>query len=146
MDLATIKQKLDNGLYKHKNEVKNDIDLMIANCTLYNGPNSQVAQCGQDLLAFFTKKFTAIPDDPPDMPPVLDGKRKRNKSHKNHKAHKRHKRDRLEEEMYRLQGLTSPEIPDLAPEDQGKLHNLVGQLNEVFIRVSLMSIFTYCSR
>ncbi|RVD92594.1 transcription factor [Tubulinosema ratisbonensis] len=55
IDLKTIQNKVN--LYKNKEELKNDLDLMILNCFTYNLPGSDVYDCGIKLKKLIDSLF-----------------------------------------------------------------------------------------
>lgn len=61
MDLSTMKKKLDAGQYATADEFEADFRLMLQNCYLYNGAESDVARLGRDLEAVFDRKWASKP-------------------------------------------------------------------------------------
>jgi len=61
MDLSTIKKKLDAGAYGSPEEFEADVRLMLQNCYLYNGAESDVAKIGRELEAVFDRKWAGRP-------------------------------------------------------------------------------------
>uniref|UniRef100_A0A1A8HYK2 Tripartite motif containing 66 n=2 Tax=Nothobranchius kuhntae TaxID=321403 RepID=A0A1A8HYK2_NOTKU len=63
MDLSVIRAKLSKGNPKHYNspdQFVSDICLMFRNCAKFNYPDSEVAQAGRSLEAFFTSKLQDV--------------------------------------------------------------------------------------
>ena len=57
MDLSTMANKLDAGLYKDRFAFRDDFKLMIANCYLFNGKESLAGKLGDAFDAFFDKQW-----------------------------------------------------------------------------------------
>jgi transcription initiation factor TFIID subunit 2 len=57
MDLSTISNKLDAGLYKDRFALRDDFKLMIANCYLFNGKESLPGKLADAMDAFFDKQW-----------------------------------------------------------------------------------------
>ncbi|XP_048779537.2 uncharacterized protein LOC125682944 isoform X2 [Ostrea edulis] len=55
MDLATIEKKLTNRAYRTKNRFVQDLNLMLDNCRLYNGENSELGEMAARLQRFVNR-------------------------------------------------------------------------------------------
>uniref|UniRef100_A0A3Q0QQX0 Tripartite motif containing 66 n=1 Tax=Amphilophus citrinellus TaxID=61819 RepID=A0A3Q0QQX0_AMPCI len=63
MDLSVIRAKLSKGntqCYNSPDEFVADVYLMFRNCAKFNYPDSEVAQAGRSLEAFFTSKLKEV--------------------------------------------------------------------------------------
>ncbi|XP_029944579.1 tripartite motif-containing protein 66 [Salarias fasciatus] len=63
MDLSVIRTKLNKGNSRHYNSPDQfvaDVYLMFRNCEKFNYPDSEVAQAGRSLEAFFTSKLKQV--------------------------------------------------------------------------------------
>ncbi|XP_015231439.1 PREDICTED: tripartite motif-containing protein 66-like [Cyprinodon variegatus] len=63
MDLSVIKAKLNNSSPRHyssPDQFVADVYLMFRNCAKFNYPDSEVAQAGRSLEAFFTSKLKEV--------------------------------------------------------------------------------------
>ncbi|KAM9409414.1 tripartite motif-containing protein 66 isoform 2-T4 [Pholidichthys leucotaenia] len=63
MDLSVIRAKLNKGNTQHYNSPDHfvtDVYLMFRNCAKFNYPDSEVAQAGRSLQAFFTSKLKDV--------------------------------------------------------------------------------------
>ncbi|KAK8750686.1 hypothetical protein OTU49_014947 [Cherax quadricarinatus] len=57
MDLSAIKKKLDDNLYKTREEYCEDLRLMFNNCETFNEDDSPVGKAGHNLRSFFETKW-----------------------------------------------------------------------------------------
>nr|XP_012138018.1 PREDICTED: PHD finger protein rhinoceros isoform X3 [Megachile rotundata] len=55
MDLSTMEEKLENGLYKNLNEFKRDFRLIVDNCRQYNGSDNEYTEMAFNLKEAFDK-------------------------------------------------------------------------------------------
>ncbi|XP_076287086.1 uncharacterized protein LOC143212316 isoform X2 [Lasioglossum baleicum] len=55
MDLSTMEEKLDGGLYKNLNEFKRDFRLIVDNCRQYNGSDNEYTEMAFNLKDAFDK-------------------------------------------------------------------------------------------
>ncbi|KAG5680626.1 hypothetical protein PVAND_010120 [Polypedilum vanderplanki] len=60
MDLSTIHDKMENGIYKSPEEFAADIRLMINNCVTYNPPNHPIISLCQQFQKVFEDRFNKI--------------------------------------------------------------------------------------
>ncbi|KAJ3042424.1 hypothetical protein HDV00_007380 [Rhizophlyctis rosea] len=60
MDLGTVQNKLDKGVYGSVNEVAEDVRLVFSNCFAYNVPGTQVHNDGKTLKGVFEKEFARV--------------------------------------------------------------------------------------
>ena len=60
MDLALIKKRLENGVYKDLSSFECDTKLVFENCILYNGEDSDVGEMAKNLLNMLEKEFQSI--------------------------------------------------------------------------------------
>ncbi|GAB6019345.1 Bromodomain adjacent to zinc finger domain protein 2B [Chamberlinius hualienensis] len=63
MDLSSIRNKLENGSYKTRNDFMNDVQLIFKNCETFNEDDSPVGKAGHSLRAFFDKKWSELMND-----------------------------------------------------------------------------------
>ncbi len=64
MDLGTIKDKLENRVYKNANEFAADMRMMFTNCYKYNPPDHDVVNMARKLQDVFEVRFAKMPDEP----------------------------------------------------------------------------------
>ncbi|OCT82862.1 hypothetical protein XELAEV_18025397mg, partial [Xenopus laevis] len=64
MDLGTIRDKMENGLYKDTQDFASDVRLMFMNCYKYNPPDNEVVNMARKLQDVFEGMFAKIPDEP----------------------------------------------------------------------------------
>lgn len=64
MDLGTVKQKMDERVYKTATEFAEDVRLIFTNCYKYNPPDHDVVTMGRKLQEIFEVRFRNIPDEP----------------------------------------------------------------------------------
>ncbi|KAE8610634.1 hypothetical protein XENTR_v10012190 [Xenopus tropicalis] len=64
MDLATIRDKMENGLYKDTQDFASDVRLMFMNSYKYNPPDNEVVNMARKMQDVFEGMFAKIPDDP----------------------------------------------------------------------------------
>ncbi|OAD53447.1 Cat eye syndrome critical region protein 2, partial [Eufriesea mexicana] len=55
MDLSTMEEKLENGLYKNLSEFKRDFRLIVDNCRQYNGSDNEYTEMAFNLKEAFNK-------------------------------------------------------------------------------------------
>lgn len=67
MDLSTIQEKLNQGLYDDVQGVHSDIKLMIRNCHVFNPPGTPVHACGTELDKIWKEKWKAIQSTPDEL-------------------------------------------------------------------------------
>lgn len=60
MDLATMGGKLHAGSYGTAEEFRQDFELMLSNCFLFNPPGTEVSNVGKDLESWFKGKWVDI--------------------------------------------------------------------------------------
>jgi transcription initiation factor TFIID subunit 2 len=60
MDLSTMSHKLENGMYKNREDFRADFKLMIANAKLYNAPGSRPVQLADALDTMFDNQWTKM--------------------------------------------------------------------------------------
>lgn len=63
MDLRTMKQKLNEGLYHSVEAFKRDFKLIIANTVHYNGTENPITQCGLRLAKIFDQSMLSLLGD-----------------------------------------------------------------------------------
>lgn len=61
MDLSTMKKKLDAGAYNTADEFEADFRLIVENCLLYNGAESEISKLAHELTAVFERKWATKP-------------------------------------------------------------------------------------
>ncbi|CAH0698004.1 unnamed protein product [Spodoptera exigua] len=60
MDLSTIKRKLQDNIYKCKEEFASDVRLMFSNCEVFNEDDSPVGRAGHNMRQFFDDRWAQI--------------------------------------------------------------------------------------
>lgn len=60
MDLNTITNKLNTGLYKNRDQFRKDIKLVVDNAILYNGAGSLIAKSAEQMNKMFDKQWSRI--------------------------------------------------------------------------------------
>jgi hypothetical protein len=67
MDLAKVRNKLNNGRYKQARELISDIRLIFENCKKYVAGTSEVKECGMRLHQLFERRLAEITSNCADM-------------------------------------------------------------------------------
>ncbi len=67
MDLSTIERKLNANAYAELKDYVDDFNLMVDNCTRFNGAESGIAQMARNIQASFEKHMLNAP--PKELPP-----------------------------------------------------------------------------
>ncbi|KAF9204146.1 hypothetical protein BGZ59_001225, partial [Podila verticillata] len=65
MDLSTAEKKLNNVEYESADDLASDIQLIVDNCVLYNGKESQISQRAVSLQKAFLNSMRNMPKDNP---------------------------------------------------------------------------------
>ncbi|KAL4712130.1 hypothetical protein ACJJTC_010991, partial [Scirpophaga incertulas] len=60
MDLSTIKRKLQEGIYKCKEEFASDVRLIFSNCEVFNEDDSPVGRAGHNMRHFFEERWPQL--------------------------------------------------------------------------------------
>jgi len=60
MDVSTIRKKLNDGMYKSREEFKRDVNLIFANCEIFNEDDSPVGKAGHSMKNFFNSRWTEL--------------------------------------------------------------------------------------
>jgi len=60
MDITTIKRKLNEGIYKAREEFREDVSLMFLNCKRYNEDESPVGKAGHLMKLFFDSRWAEL--------------------------------------------------------------------------------------
>ncbi|XP_076658695.1 bromodomain adjacent to zinc finger domain protein 2B isoform X10 [Halictus rubicundus] len=68
MDLSTIKKKLQDSVYKSRDEFCADVRQMFINCEVFNEDDSPVGKAGHGMRSFFEMRWTEITGAPPPHP------------------------------------------------------------------------------
>ncbi|XP_063978157.1 bromodomain adjacent to zinc finger domain protein 2B isoform X6 [Diachasmimorpha longicaudata] len=68
MDLSTIKKKLQDTVYKSRDEFCADVRQMFINCEVFNEDDSPVGKAGHGMRSFFENRWTEITGAPPPHP------------------------------------------------------------------------------
>ncbi|KAF3420049.1 hypothetical protein E2986_02862 [Frieseomelitta varia] len=68
MDLSTIKKKLQDSVYKSRDEFCADVRQMFINCEVFNEDDSPVGKAGHGMRSFFEMRWTEITGVPPPHP------------------------------------------------------------------------------
>ncbi|XP_076298127.1 bromodomain adjacent to zinc finger domain protein 2B isoform X16 [Lasioglossum baleicum] len=69
MDLSTIKKKLQDSVYKSRDEFCADVRQMFINCEVFNEDDSPVGKAGHGMRSFFETRWTEITGTPPPPHP-----------------------------------------------------------------------------
>jgi len=64
MDLGSVKQKLDSGVYRKPEEFAHDIRLIFKNCVKYNSPDHEISKLAFALEKIFESKYAEVPSFP----------------------------------------------------------------------------------
>ncbi|KAF5096703.1 hypothetical protein D0Z03_001564 [Geotrichum reessii] len=75
MDLATMESKITGNVYKSATEFVSDMDLIVSNCELFNGKDSEISQMARNIRTSFAKHVRNLP--PYDQPTQTVSKSKR---------------------------------------------------------------------
>ncbi|XP_043287947.1 bromodomain adjacent to zinc finger domain protein 2B isoform X7 [Venturia canescens] len=70
MDLSTIKKRLQDNVYKTRDEFCADVRQMFINCEVFNEDDSPVGKAGHGMRSFFEMRWTEITGSPPPPPPT----------------------------------------------------------------------------
>jgi len=60
MDISTIRKKLNDGMYKIRDEFKEDVNLMFRNCEIFNEDDSPVGKSGHNMRVFFEQRWAEL--------------------------------------------------------------------------------------
>jgi len=60
MDISTIRKKLNDGIYKGKDDFKEDVEAIFKNCQVFNEDDSPVGKCGKNMKNFFQRRWTDL--------------------------------------------------------------------------------------
>lgn len=60
MDISTIRKKLNDGMYKHKEDFKSDVHLIFKNCEIFNEDDSPVGKSGHNMKQFFDARWIEL--------------------------------------------------------------------------------------
>ncbi|XP_043468932.1 bromodomain adjacent to zinc finger domain protein 2B-like isoform X13 [Leptopilina heterotoma] len=71
MDLSTIKKRLQDSMYKSRDDFCADVRQMFINCEIFNEDDSPVGKAGHAMRNFFETRWTEITGAPPPLPPPL---------------------------------------------------------------------------
>ncbi|XP_058795968.1 bromodomain adjacent to zinc finger domain protein 2B-like isoform X2 [Phymastichus coffea] len=69
MDLSTIKKKLQDCVYKSREDFCADVRQMFINCEVFNEDDSPVGKAGHGMRNFFEARWTEITGAPPPLHP-----------------------------------------------------------------------------
>ncbi|KAF5102710.1 hypothetical protein D0Z00_000202 [Geotrichum galactomycetum] len=71
MDLSTMERKVSAGTYRSADDFFADMDLIVSNCVLFNGPQAEISQMARNMKASFDKHMRNMPpfEAPPPPPP-----------------------------------------------------------------------------
>jgi len=111
MDFGTIRQKLEDGMYKKPSEFESDVKLVFDNCFHYNPPTLEVYQMAKHVEAIFKSKYQQLPSSLPHLESRLPSssdsdsdseteakKKKEREREKEREKEKSRKRKKLEED------------------------------------------------
>eukprot|EP00096_Caligus_rogercresseyi_P005761 TRINITY_DN2176_c0_g1_i4.p1 TRINITY_DN2176_c0_g1~~TRINITY_DN2176_c0_g1_i4.p1 ORF type:complete len:191 (+),score=68.61 TRINITY_DN2176_c0_g1_i4:292-864(+) len=60
MDIATIKRRLDSGIYRLREDFCTDVRQIFANCEIFNEDDSPVGKAGHAMRTFFEARWTEL--------------------------------------------------------------------------------------
>jgi hypothetical protein len=60
MDISTIRKKLNDGMYKLRDEFREDVNLMFRNCEIFNEDDSPVGKSGHNMRVFFDQRWSEL--------------------------------------------------------------------------------------
>merc|ERR1711881_820341 len=60
MDISTIRKKLNDGIYKLRDEFREDVNLMFRNCEIFNEDDSPVGESGHNMRVFLDKRWSEL--------------------------------------------------------------------------------------
>lgn len=60
MDISTIRKKLNDGMYKLREEFKTDVNMMFHNCEIFNEDDSPVGKSGHNMKVFFASRWAEL--------------------------------------------------------------------------------------
>ncbi|XP_057373680.1 bromodomain adjacent to zinc finger domain protein 2B-like [Daphnia carinata] len=60
MDLSTIRKKLNDGIYKTRDDFCADLQLMFVNCVTFNEDDSPVGKAGHSMKTFFDSRWAEL--------------------------------------------------------------------------------------
>lgn len=60
MDITTIKKRLENGVYKTREEFCDDVRLIFANCEVFNEDDSPVGKAGHAMRNLFDTRWVEL--------------------------------------------------------------------------------------
>lgn len=60
MDLSTIRKKLNDGVYKTRDDFCADLQLMFVNCVTFNEDDSPVGKAGHSMKTFFETRWAEL--------------------------------------------------------------------------------------
>jgi len=60
MDISTIRKKLNDGMYKLREEFREDVNLIFHNCEIFNEDDSPVGKSGHNMKVFFESRWAEL--------------------------------------------------------------------------------------
>jgi hypothetical protein len=60
MDISTIRKKLNDGMYKLRDEFRQDVNLIFHNCEIFNEDDSPVGKSGHNMKVFFESRWAEL--------------------------------------------------------------------------------------
>jgi len=60
MDISTIRKKLNDGMYKLREEFREDVNLIFHNCEIFNEDDSPVGKSGHNMKVFFESRWSEL--------------------------------------------------------------------------------------
>lgn len=60
MDISTIRKKLNDGMYKVREEFREDVNLIFKNCQIFNEDDSPVGKAGRLMRTFFESRWAEL--------------------------------------------------------------------------------------
>lgn len=76
MDLGTMEKKVTSDEYTSVSEFIADMDLIVSNCTVFNGPTSEISAMGRNIRQSFEKHMKNMPPYEQSQPVSAKPKRK----------------------------------------------------------------------
>lgn len=76
MDLGTMERKVSSNMYNSISEFTADMDLIVSNCALFNGAESEISNMARNIKSSFDKHMKNMPSGDPAPAPAAKPKRK----------------------------------------------------------------------
>lgn len=112
MDLATVRQKLDNGMYEKAKDFEEDVRLVFKNCYKFNPEGDYVYQRGQELEKLFSQEWAKKQDwiaarEPDSEPASVEGDEEEDESDEEAESEVEDQSDQLSKLQAQLEAIQS---------------------------------------